>query len=442
MNPPTPARRFSLAQQHAALLALAFILFELLIAAVVATFVMFPMARRSADDLANLMILSAQTWSELPPETRVDYELELARTYQLALRAETPLTGASGRDEWHSPYLYFLEAALDRKTGQAAHLSHETVGDSGWYWRSLRSGDGFLSVGFREQRIGAQPFVAFAVSGAIGLILALLTALWLARRSVVPLARLEAAARLVGHGEIPALVPETGPRELAALASQFNRMANQVAELLSSRTTLLAGVSHDLRTPMARMRLALALLSEQPTPRLIARLEADIEEMDGLIARVLDLARDLRPEAVSEIDLSGMLHDLVAGMPPDKLRVTAVPDGYKFMASPSALRRVVGNLVDNALRYAGPAQVELCAEVRDESVSIGILDRGPGIPADQLHAVFQPFHRVETSRNRLTGGAGLGLAIVRQLADTHGWAISIAPRTGGGLEAWVQIPVK
>ncbi len=430
----------SLAPQNAVLLALVFVVFELVAAAAVAVFVMVPMARRSADDLANLMILSAQTWSELPPGTRDDFELELAKTYQLALRAEPPGQSGTGNDEWHSPYLYFLETALNEKTGKVQHLTRETIAGTGWYWRLLPSGGSSLSVGFPQRRIGAQPFVAFAVSSVIGLILALLAALWLARRSVVSLSRLEAAAERVGRGEAPTLLPETGPRELATLAGRFNEMAAQVRELLSARTTLLAGVSHDLRTPLARMRLALALLEESPTPKLIARLENDIEEMDRLIGHVLNLARGIERETAAEIDLPGLLADMAAVAPDGRVRVRVTPRPRQFFAPPSALRRVLGNLLDNALRYGGGKPVELVAENTEEWVRIGVLDRGPGIPPEQMSAVFQPFHRVESSRSPTTGGAGLGLAIVRQLADTHGWQVKIGPRPDGGLEAWLTLP--
>ncbi|MBL0124845.1 MAG: HAMP domain-containing protein [Betaproteobacteria bacterium] len=417
-----------------------FVIFELVTVAAVAVFVMVPMARRSADDLANLMILSAQTWSELPPDTRVDFELELSNTYQLALRAEPPGQSGIGSDEWHSPYLYFLEEALNDKTGRVQHLTRETIAGTGWYWRSLPSGGSTLSVGFPQRRIGAQPFVAFAISSIVGLILALLAALWLARRSVVSLARLEAAAERVGRGEAPTLLPETGPRELATLARRFNEMATQVRELLAARTTMLAGVSHDLRTPLARMRLALALLEETPTPKLIARLENDIEEMDRLIGHVLNLARGIERETPAEIDLPGLLADMAAVAPDGLVQVRVTPFPCRLFAPPSALRRVIGNLLDNALRYGGRKPVELVAEKTDKWVRIGVLDRGPGIPPEQMCAVFQPFHRVESSRNPTTGGAGLGLAIVRQLADTYGWQIKIGPRTDGGLEAWLTLP--
>ena len=427
----------SLAQQNALLLGLVFIVFELLAAAAVVALVMVPMARRSTDDLANLMVLSAQTWSELPPTTRPDFELELARTYLLALRAEP---AKLGRDEWHGAYLYFLEAALAEKTGRVQHLVRETIDGEAWYWASLPSAATSLSVGFPARRLGAQPFTAILVSSVIGLILALLAAAWLARRSVVPLARLEEAAAQVGRNEVMELLPETGPRELATLAHRFNEMARQVRGLLANRTTLLAGVSHDLRTPLARMRLALALLEEKPTPKLIARLEKDIEEMDRLIGQVLDLARGMASEAAAEIDVPALLIDMAAGVPDGRVRVRVAPQACQVQAPPSALRRVIGNLLDNALRYGDDQPVELVVEQAEKSVRIGVLDRGPGIPAEQMGAVFQPFHRVETSRSQITGGAGLGLAIVRQLADSHGWQVDIGPRFQGGLEAWLTLP--
>jgi two-component system osmolarity sensor histidine kinase EnvZ len=422
----------SLARHNAVLLALVFVVFELLVAAAVVSFVMAPMARRSADDLAGLMVLSAQTWSELPPATRPDFELELARSHLLALRAEPPRAGA---DEWHGPYLHFLEAALADKTGRMQHLARESRDGEDWFWTALPSGNRTIAVGFPARRVGTQPLRTLLVTAGGGLLLALLAAVWLARRTVGPLARLEKAVADVGRGEAPELLPETGPRELATLARRFNEMARQVRELLAARTTLLAGVSHDLRTPLARLRLALALLAEQPTPARIAQMEGDIEEMDRLIGRVLELARGLEREPPAEIDLRALLTDL-AGAAARLMLPAALP---RLVAPPLALRRVLGNLIDNARRYGGGV-VELVAETVDGGVRIGVLDRGPGIPAGQIEAVFEPFHRVEASRNTATGGTGLGLAIVRQLAVANGWQVELRNRDGGGLEAWLGLP--
>lgn len=439
MKPPLFRKPTSLAGQNALLLGLTFIVFELLAAAAMAAFVMVPMARRATDDLANLMVLSAQTWSELPPATRPDFEQELRQNYLLALRTE-PV--APGRDEWHGVYLRLLESGLTEKTGHALHLVRETIDDEVWYWASIPSGQTTIAVGFPAHRVGAQPFAAIAASSAIGLVLALLTAGWLAQRTVVPLTRLEQAAGQVGRGEVMTLLPETGPQELATLALRFNQMALQVRALLAARTTLLAGVSHDLRTPLARMRLALALLEVSPTPKLISRLEKDVEEMDRLIGHALDLARGAAPEEVEVIDVQKLLTDMAQQVSTQQGLVRVTAPLCQLLAPPSALRRVIANLLDNALRYAGDKPVDLVSEQTPNAVRIGILDRGPGIPADQLDAVFEPFHRVETSRSPSTGGAGLGLAIVRQLASINGWQVHLTPRSGGGLEAWLSIPVR
>jgi two-component system osmolarity sensor histidine kinase EnvZ len=424
---------FSLARQYAILLAVVFVVFELLMAAVVVEFLMLPMARRAAGDLAGLMVLSAQTWSELPPETRPAFEVELHRNHLLALRSEPP---ATSQDPVHGPYLYFLEQALAEKTGAHRHLAEETIDGRSWYWTSLPSGDGVISVGLPHDRVGTQPLNAMVIALIGGLVLGLAAAAWLARRAAGPLACLEAAARQVGRGRVPELLPETGPRELAALARRFNAMARQVQDLLAARTTLLAGVSHDLRTPLARMRVALALLEERPSPKVLERIERDIEEMDRLIGNVLDLARGMEREPDADIFLPDLLGELAGAKPGVAVRC---PD-LRLRAPPLSLRRAIGNLLDNACRHGGGQAVELVAEPRADGVVIGVLDRGAGIPEDRIDTAFEPFVRFDEARSPAKGGAGLGLAIVSQLARMNGWTVELRPRAGGGLEAWLTLP--
>ena len=427
----------SLARQNARLLVVAFLLVELVAAAALARFLMLPLARRSADDLAGLMILAAQTWAELPPATRPDFEYELLASHQLALRAEPP---GPDRDEWHPPYFYLLEDALARRTGERRHLVRENVGETVWYWTSLPAGAGRLAVGLAESRIAARPASAVLAALLGGLGFALAVAVWLARRITAPLARLEAAAARVGQGESPALLPETGPRELAALAARFNAMAQQVQALLSARTLLLAGVSHDLRTPLARMRLALEMLKADPAPALIARLEADIEEMNDLIAVLLDLARGLEHESPTGIDLSEWLAALAEDFSTAQRQVAVHCPAVSCRVPVRALRRALGNLLQNALRYAPEGPVELIGAWQDGTAVFTVLDRGPGIPPERITAMFEPFSRLDASRSPQTGGSGLGLAIVRELARANGWQVKLAPRNGGGLAASIELP--
>ncbi|MGB9194509.1 MAG: ATP-binding protein, partial [Azonexus sp.] len=423
----------SLATQYTMLLVLAFVVFELLAAISVVVFLMAPMARRSADDLAGLMALSAQIWVELPPATRPIFEQELIERHLLALRAEPP---RAAFDEPHMPYFHFLEAALVARSGKDQHLAREEIAGEDWYWAALPAAHGFLSVGFPQRRIGAQPFVALFVSLGIGLILAVAGAIWLARRLVAPLGRLQEAADRVGQGAAPELLPESGPREVARLARHFNAMAAQVNALLTARTTLLAGISHDIRTPLARMRLAIELLRENPGSAALERLEADIEEINQLVASLLELARGLNHEKPALVDLQTLL----AGLAGDHPNVSVDCRRDMLNAPPIALRRAVGNLLGNALRYGGGEAIELRAETKDGTCRIGVLDRGPGIPAEKMDTVLHPFFRLEPSRSTSTGGAGLGLAIVDQLARLYSWELSLRARPEGGLVAWLSIP--
>jgi two-component system, OmpR family, osmolarity sensor histidine kinase EnvZ len=176
----------SLARQNTLLLAAAFMLVEVLAAFSFAWFLMLPVATRSADDLAGLMTLAAQTWTELPPDTRMAFERELMDNHQLALRAEP---AGRGRDEWHPPYFYLLEAALARRLGTPLHLASEAVGNTTWYWADLPTGEGSLAVGLPRTRIETQPMLAFALALCGGQLFAGAFAYWLARRITAPLAR-------------------------------------------------------------------------------------------------------------------------------------------------------------------------------------------------------------------------------------------------------------
>lgn len=427
----------SLARINTRMLAAVLIVFELVIVATMMVFLMIPLVRRSADDLAGLMLISAQTWSELPPETRSSFEEELIRTHWLSLREELP---DPDDDHLHGIYLYFLEHALSAKTGISQHFVHETVDDDLWFWARLPSGGKTIAVGLPAKRIGTHPLLALVATFLAGLLLAIVAAIGLARRITRPLTQLEAAVADVGKGNLPALSPDQWPTELAALGARVNQMARQVRELLAARTTLLAGVSHDLRTPLARMRLALALLEEAPDPVQIQRLERDIETMDQLIGRILDLARGLDREAFQEVSVPTFLQDIVASAASDRVSLKADTSFASLTLPPLALRRIVANLLENALRYAPDGLIEVLAEPTANGIRIGVLDRGPGIPADQLEAVFAPFHRLESSRSPVTGGSGLGLAIVRQLAELYGWEIELCNRAGGGLAAQLIIP--
>lgn len=408
----------------------AFIIMQALVLAVAFFTIMRPMAQRSADDLAALIVLAAQTWVELPPGTRPDFREELASRHQIWIGDSAPSADGGVRP----PYAQLLEDSLEKRTGVPGRVTL-TQGKELWLWAEIPAAGERVPVGIPQRRIGAQPFLALSLVFGIGTLLSLLTALLLVRRLTRPLERLTQAVERVGGGEMPELLPETGSLELATLARSFNRMARQVRELLDNRTTLLAGISHDLRTPLARLRLALEMLAENPRPALIERMARDLDDMNRLIGEFLGLARGLQQEGRCTFDAGAVVAEAVAAARAAGTTVEASSaETCQTQGRPLALRRILDNLIGNAVRH-GSGAVDVSCECGDGTVLVRVLDRGPGIAEDQMEAVFRPFHRIEVSRSSATGGSGLGLAIARQLAEANGWRIELANRPGGGLEA-------
>lgn len=426
----------TLFRSTAVTVASALIVLQLVIFGASAYYIMLPMIKRSTDDLAALMVLSAQTWFELPPQTRPDFELELARQHNLWLiDSVTPLPDYEHR----SPYLMLLEQALEERTGKVTNTKMTEFGKT-WIWVEFDNGENQISMGFPQDRLGVQPPLALLLIMAATIALALITAIILARRITRPLQNLADAARHVGMGSTPVALAEDGVEELAALARTFNNMAQQVQALLANRTTLLAGISHDLRTPLARMRLAVEMLPENADPKIIARLKNDIEGMNCLIGEFIAFSRGLEKEAMQNTDLNALLLELADNAAAEGVAVRWQEAGQCERAvGQMALRRIVANLLSNAVRYGGGGEVELACDCGEDKTVVRVLDRGPGIPPDEVENVFRPFYRLESSRSTVTGGSGLGLAIARQLADVNGWKIELLPREGGGTEARLTI---
>ena len=412
----------------------AFLVLEAVAFVVVWLMVIRPLAERSADDLAAKIILAAQTWVELPPATRADYEMELAFRHDLVLaEARAPLSGAADVGYFGG----LIESALSERAHQTITLQRGP--DPAWDWLEIQVSTARLRVGYDRERYALKAPLAAVGVFLLGAALTVLTALLMVGQSSRRLRGLADKAREVGQGRAPERLPETGALELRQLTAAFNRMAEEVRGLLENRTVLLSGISHDLRTPITRLRLALSML-EGADPDLVARMERDLDEMNRLISDMLAFARALKQEDVADCDLNrllGELADQAARLGP----VDWQPGSpCTLPVAEAALRRVVGNLMENARRYGGDGPVSLTLSATPRALRIGVLDRGPGIPAEHREAVFRPFFRLEPSRNREAGGSGLGLAVVRQLADAHGWRVELADRPGGGLSAELVIP--
>lgn len=270
------------------------------------------------------------------------------------------------------------------------------------------------------------------------LVAVLVIALYVATRGITrPLSRLSRAAETIGRGGRVPPLPEQGARELRDAARVFNSMQERLHRYLDSRTGVLAAMSHDLKTPLTRLRLQVETLIDDVALR--ARLGRELDEMEGMVRGALALFRGVdEHEPIEPIDIDALTESVRRGFEEmgHEVSVTGRSSGA-YPGRPQALKRCVTNLVSNAVKFGGRAHIE----VHDgAALRIAVHDEGPGIPPQSLERVFEPFFRLESSRNRDTGGTGLGLSIARDVAQAHGGTLRLRNRPQGGLEAELCLP--
>lgn len=260
----------------------------------------------------------------------------------------------------------------------------------------------------------------------------------LVRGIAAPLRRLALAADAIGHRIETSPIPEQGPNEVRQVARAYNAMQQRIARLIESRTQALAAVSHDLRTPITRLRLRAGFIAERDIQESIDR---DLDDMEAMIDSTLAYLRgEIDAEAPRPTDLPTLLETLVDAEEDQGRRASYEGPAYlTVMVRPVALKRAFGNLISNATAYGGTARVQLQADAAGVVVTVD--DDGPGVPDADLGRVFEPFVRLEASRNRGTGGVGLGLTIARQTIAAEGGSLVLANRSAGGLRAQVTLPV-
>jgi len=266
----------------------------------------------------------------------------------------------------------------------------------------------------------------------------LLFCTWLAvRLAIGPLTRLVQAVDTLDPDKPGVLLDESGPREVKYAAVAFNALQARIAAYLKERMQLLAAISHDLQTPITRMKLRVEVMDDSVEKD---KLWHDLDAMEHLVREGVAYARsmDINTEAPCRINLDAFLDSVVFDYQDSGARVERHgTSGSLLETRPHALRRVLVNLVDNALKFAGKAQLEVSRE--QGKTLIRVLDEGPGIPAEELDEVLKPFYRVESSRNRSTGGTGLGLAIAQQLTQAMGGRLTLSNRKSGGLCAQIEL---
>ena len=370
----------------------------------------------------------------LPAEERPMWLKRLARkNYGYLLSEGEPGTPLDPQD------VPIAVTSITDAIGEAYPLTFTDIpGPKKHFQGHLRLSDGSpVTIDVRPSMVPLSPWLPVVLLGQLALMLA---CTWLAVRIAIrPLTRLANAVETLDPNAHPINLDEKGPNEVAYAARAFNSMQARIAAYLKERMQLLAAISHDLQTPITRMKLRAEFMDDSAEKD---KLWNDLGEMEHLVREGVAYARSIHgsTEESRRTNLDSFLDSLVFDYQDMGKEVQLSGKSEAVIDTrPHALRRVLVNLTDNALKFAGAA--ELLIQRDRNGLSIKVMDRGPGIAEEELAQVMEPFYRVENSRNRSTGGTGLGLAIAQQLALALGGSLTLSNRDGGGLCAELKLPL-
>jgi two-component system osmolarity sensor histidine kinase EnvZ len=406
----------------------------LIVTAVLASFQIYrvyerePRSRELAQQTVSTVNLTRAALVSADPFLRRELLIELNETEGLRVFPATASEKLEPLPE--DALLERLEKRVRDTLGADTRFAYARDGEEGFLVSFFIDADEYWVMLPRE-RFEPQFGLQWLGWGAALLALALAGAWLIASNIARPLAALTRAAGRLGRGAPHQSLAEEGPRELKSLAAAFNRMASDLESMERERAMVLAGISHDLRTPLSRMRLALEMSGAEAGAA--GAMIADIDEIDTIIGQFLDFARGVNEQKAPQ-DLGALMDELADHYTRLGKKILLEKDSVApFRFARMALRRALGNLIDNALRY-GREPIELELKNRNGMVVIEVRDRGPGIPPGEAERLKRPFTRLDDARSG-PAGAGLGLAIVERVARAHGGTLELAPREGGGLVA-------
>jgi two-component system osmolarity sensor histidine kinase EnvZ len=397
-----------------------------------------PRARHLAELTASAVNVTHAALIAAAPEKRRYLLLELSEREGIHLQPAEPEDGVIPLpdDAFHALFRRELELRLGRDT----RLARAINGEEGLWASFALAGDAddVYWVMLPAERIDNAFPLHWLGWGAASLVLTLAAAWWIVSRVTRPLRALGRAARQVGRGRHPDPVAVSGAEELKQLANAFNQMSEDLARSERERAEVLAGISHDLRTPLARLRLEAEMSVNDEAAR--TAIAGDIEQMDAIIGQFLDYARAAGDEAPAETEVGRLLGDVAARFSRTGVQLQLdLADCRPAQLRPLAVARAVGNLIENARKYGG-GEITLAAREADGQLLIEVMDRGPGIPAEEIERLKRPFTRLESARTDVKG-TGLGLAIVERIAKLHGGSLTLSARDGGGLTATLRLPL-
>jgi two-component system osmolarity sensor histidine kinase EnvZ len=394
-----------------------------------------PIAREIAQQTVTIINLTRAGIVNADPRLRRELLLDLNETEDIRVYAGT--SDEKLEPVPSTPLYDLIGSRIKDSLGPRTRLAFARNGIEG-YWVSFNIDDDQFWVKLERDRLEPDFATQWIGWGLFALLLSLVGAWAIASRISRPLAGLTRAAQQVGRGERVEPAPEKGPAEIRMLAAAFNQMSADLARLERDRAMVLAGISHDLRTPLARLRLGLEMVGGDPA--MGEALAADIDEMDKIIGQFLDFAKG-ESETKTQTDLEvlvGEICERYAKLGHALEHSQTAP--ISLSLAQMAVRRAISNLIDNSLRYSGEP-IEIRTRQEGDHAVIEVCDRGPGIPPTEVERMKRPFTRLEEARSG-PGGSGLGLAIVDRVARLHGGTLELLPRPEGGLIARITLPIR
>lgn len=400
-----------------------------------------PRAEQLAAQIVSVVTITRAALTHSAPEMRRELLFDLASNEGIRIYPREIYDKVEPPDD--APELPELEYDVRQSMGDDTQFA-SSVNDVDGFWISFKIDEDEYWLMLDRGRLDHTSSLQWLGWGSIALVLSLIGAVFISTLINQPLARLTAAARAIAKGKQPEPLPESGPTEIREANLSFNQMVADLDRIESDRVVILAGISHDLRTPLARMQLEveMANLSDQARDGM----HSDLEQMDAIIGQFLDYAKPFDSSNFTPVNLSALLEDVLGSIKRlNGVHITsAIKPGVEIMGNGIELERVINNLLENARRYGKTAQtgttdIDVLCRIEGQFVKIEIGDHGPGAPDSELERLLRPFTRLDNARGQ-ANGSGLGLAIVNRIVIRHNGKLNLRNREGGGLLVQMIFP--
>jgi two-component system osmolarity sensor histidine kinase EnvZ len=424
-----------------------FVLLAFLIAASMAAWVASirmvertPRANQIAAQVISIVTITRSALTHSAPDSTRELLFELASNEGIRIypREETDIV----KPPPDSGLMPVIQSSVRARLGEDTDFA-VSVNNIGGFWVSFKIEDDQYWLMLERERVERTSGVQWLGWATVTLVLSLLGAVFISRLINQPLAQLAAAARAIARGQQPERLPEQGPTEVREANRSFNQMVEDLNQVESDRAVILAGISHDLRTPISRMLLEVEMANLPADAR--QGMQSDLGQMDAIIGQFLNYAKPTDSASFTAVDLSRLLSDAAheANRLPDVQVATDIEANIEILGNATDLKRVINNLIENARRYGktpktAVASIDIKCATEGNSTIIEIADHGIGVPEGDIEYLLRPFTRMDIARGQ-ANGAGLGLAIVDRVVLGHGGKLRLFNRSGGGLVARITM---